>query len=392
MGSGYISTLSSDSNTQADNMDEISKELNHQEIMHSVIQRIATGPHLSKDISFAEARAGIQGILGGHISPVQSAIFLIALRMKRETEEENAGILQGIMDCSDHAVADVDAVLDIADPYDGWNRGLPVAAFLPAVMAAAGMPSISHGLRAVGPKYGATHHMVLKEAGRRTDLTLQQAVDQISNADIGWSYLDQSIYCPVLHGMFDFRREIIKRTAITTVEVLIGPVRGRNTTHIMTGYVHKAYPPLYASLARHGKFDSAMIVRGVEGSVIPSLQQPARLFYYHDMGEGQEINLNPAELGFEHNTRCVPLPDSIEKARGGTASNPQHIAEIARLAAEAGLQALNGGQGAAYDSLVYSGAIAWRHLNRDISLSDAADHIRNVLDNGQALKRFQAAQ
>ncbi len=372
-------------------MDQTVRNTDHREMMHSIIQRVATGPHLSKDISFAEARAGIQGVLSGDISPVQSAIFLIALRMKRETEEENAGILQGIMDHSGRAIADVDHVLDIADPYDGWNRGLPVAAFLPAVMAAAGIPSISHGLQSVGPKYGATHRMVLKEAGKRTDLNLQQAAAQVADAGIGWSYLDQSIYCPTLHNMFDFRREIVKRTVITTVEVLLGPIRGRKATHIMTGYVHKPYPPLYASLARHSQFASAMIIRGVEGGVVPSLQQPAKLFYYYDGCEQQEIALNPAEIGLDHKTRCVPLPDSIQKARGGTASNPQHIFEIARLAAEAGQQALKGTRGTAYDSLVYAGAVAWQCLSQGVSLPEAADHIRATLDSGEALKRFQAA-
>jgi uroporphyrin-III C-methyltransferase/precorrin-2 dehydrogenase/sirohydrochlorin ferrochelatase len=35
--------------------------------------------------------------------------------------------------------------------------------------------------------------------------------------------------------------------------------------------VHKPYPRIYALLARHAGFDSALIVRGVEGSVIPLL-------------------------------------------------------------------------------------------------------------------------
>ncbi len=371
-------------------MSEAVENLSHQEIMKSIIQRVATGPHLSKDISFEEARAGMRGVLSGEISPVQSAIFLIALRMKRETEEENAGILQGIMDVAGHVVADVDEVLDISDPYDGWNRGLPVAAFLPAVMASVGVPSISHGLETVGPKYGATHHMVLREAGKKVDMTPQEAADQIANPDIGWAYLDQSIYCPTLHGMYDFRKEIIKRTVITTVEVLVGPVRGRNKTHMMTGYVHKAYPPLYASLARSGKFDSGIIVRGVEGGVIPSLQQSAKLFSYHDMGEEQEMLLEPSELGFDHNTRCVPLPDSIEKTKGGAPSNPDDVHVIAKLAAEAGMEALNGKKGEAYDSLVYAGAIALQHLNEDMSLADAAARIRHVLDNGDTLKRLDS--
>lgn len=372
-------------------MSDTIKSPSHREMMTSIIQRVATGPHLSKDISFEEARAGIRGVLSGEVSPVQAAIFLIALRMKRETEEENAGILQGIMDVAGHVVADVDDVLDISDPYDGWNRGLPVAAFLPAVMAAVGVPSISHGLETVGPKYGATHHRVLRELGKKVDMTPQEAADQMADPNIGWAYLDQSMYCPPLSDMHDFRKEIIKRTAITTAEVLIGPVRGRNKTHMMTGYVHKAYPPLYVSLARCGKFDSGMIIRGVEGGVIPSLQQPAKLFYYHDMGEAHEMLLEPVDLGFNHVTRCVPLPADIEKTRGGAASNPADINVIAGLAAQAGMEALNGRQGTAYDSLVYAGAIALQHLNKEMTLADAADQIRQVLDNGQVLKHLEAA-
>ncbi len=55
--------------------------------MRSIIQRIATGPELSKDISQEEARFGMQAILDGKVDPVQAGIFLIALRMKRETDE-----------------------------------------------------------------------------------------------------------------------------------------------------------------------------------------------------------------------------------------------------------------------------------------------------------------
>ena len=56
-----------------------------QENIKSVIQRIATGPELSKNISREEAKRSMSDILNGQIDPVQSAIFLIALRMKRET-------------------------------------------------------------------------------------------------------------------------------------------------------------------------------------------------------------------------------------------------------------------------------------------------------------------
>ena len=59
--------------------------------MRSVIGRVATGPEYSKNISAVETRDAIRAILNNQADPVQAGIFLIALRMKRETDDENIG-------------------------------------------------------------------------------------------------------------------------------------------------------------------------------------------------------------------------------------------------------------------------------------------------------------
>ncbi len=104
-------------------------------VMHSIIQRIATGPELSKDISREEARLGMHAILEGAVDPVRAGIFFIALRMKRETMDEFEGILDAILDATGRVTAEVDEVVDIADPYDGYNRCLPAAPFLAPLLA-----------------------------------------------------------------------------------------------------------------------------------------------------------------------------------------------------------------------------------------------------------------
>ena len=83
-------------------------------------------------------------ILEGRIEPVQAGIFLIALRMKRETDDENKGILEALRDVTRAVTAPVDTLVDIADPYDGFRRSLPMSPLLPAVLAACGVPVISH--------------------------------------------------------------------------------------------------------------------------------------------------------------------------------------------------------------------------------------------------------
>ena len=360
--------------------------------MRSAIQKVATGPEYSKDLSQDEALAAMQYILSDDMDPVQAAVFFIALRMKRETDDENKGVLKAIIDTAKIVEADVDELVDVAAPYDGHSRGLPVCAFIPPVLAALGIPAVSHGLEAVGPKYGITNRKVLHAAGIEVDLTPELAAAKIGDRQVGWAYIDQQHYAPKLHDLITLRSRIIKRQVITTVEVLVGPIRAKHKTHLLTGYVHKAYPPVYAELARFAGFDSALIVRGVEGGVIPSLQQPGKIWSYQDKGEEAVREFHPTELGIQQATRAVPLPKDLPAPAQGLdqIAIDFDVDAGAAVAAEAGIAALEGKAGPARDSLVYSAAIVLEHLGKADSLQAAAEAVREVLDSGQALARFNA--
>ena len=359
-------------------------------LMRSIIQRIATGPDLSKDISREEARLGTKAIIERHIDPVQVAIFFIALRMKRETMDENRGALDAVLETTKRIVAEVDEVVDIGDPYDGYTRCLPAAPFLGPVLAELGVHVVSHGLDRVGPKYGVTARHVLAAAGVPVDLTPEQAAARLSDKEIGWTYIDQSQSNPGMHDLVPLRAQIIKRQVLTMVEVLSKPIAGRKKTHFITGFVHKPYPPIYAEMARVAGFDTACIIRGVEGGVLPSLRQAGRYFYYHDMGAEVEVAIEPAALGINQEVRAVPLPGSVATAEG----EDEIVAAIdipatARAAAEAGMLALTGSKGAFYDSLVLGGAIVLHHVGKAKNLADGAEQIRAVLDSGKAAKRVR---
>lgn len=365
--------------------------LDPKQVMHSIIQRIATGPDLSKDISLDEARMGMQAILDNAVDPVQAGIFFIALRMKRETMDEFKGILDAILNSTDRVTAAVDEVVDIADPYDGYNRCLPAAPFLPALLAELGVPAVNHGLEAVGPKYGVTVRHVLRAAGVNVDLSPQEAAKRLADPAIGWAYVDQAKYCPKLHDMIPLRQRMIKRQAVTTVETEAKPIVGRNKTHLVTGFVHKPYPPIYAQLARHAGFDSALIVRGVEGGVIPSLRQVGRAVAYQDKGEEAEYEINPEALGIQQTVRAVPLPDELPKSEreGDEVAIMVDVQATAQAAAEAGMAALCGNKGATYDSLVLGAALILHHVGRAKTLAEAADKARAALDSGKAAKRVK---
>lgn len=359
-------------------------------LMHSILKRIATGPELSKDISFEEACAGMRAVLDGRVDPVQAGVFLIALRMKRETDDEIRGILEAIRAATHRVTAPVDEVVDIADPYDGFIRTLPASPFLPALLAACGVPAISHGVERMGPKFGVTHRQVLRACGIAVDSTPEEAAARVGDHGIGWAYVDQEAFCPKLHGLAGLRALIVKRPSITTTEVLAGPVRGRLKTHLMTGYVHKPYPRIYALLARHAGFDSALIVRGVEGGVIPSLCQTGKVFRYRDGGEERSDEFQPAPLGFHHTVRAARLPGVAagEGREGDDDEATPDLASVAKAAAESGMEALAGRAGPTHDALAYGAALCLWHLGRFPSVSAAADAVRQVMASGKALERL----
>ncbi len=362
-----------------------------QKTMRSIIQRIATGPELSKDITDEEARIGMRAILDGEIDPVQAGLFLIALRMKRETDDEMRGVLEAIRDITHTVVADVDELVDIADPYDGYNRCLPAAPFLGPVLAECGVPSVSHGVDAVGPKFGVTARHVLEAAGIPVDLSPADAARRLSDPTIGWTYVDQRAFAPKLHDLVGLRATIVKRQVITTTEVMAQPIQGRRKTHLITGYVHKPYPRIYALLARHADYDSALLVRGVEGGVVPSLRQAGMCFNYRQMGEEQSFDIDPTVLGIEQSARAVPLPEDLPTTNrpGDNIAIAVDVQATARAAAEAGRRAISGEPGPTFDSLVFAGALVLWHLGREKTLPAAADRIRAVLDSGVASQRLR---
>lgn len=361
-----------------------------QELMHSIIQRIATGPELSKDISLEEASAGMAAILKGEIDEVQAAIFLIALRMKRETDDENKGALDAILNISQSRQVEVDQLISLADPYDGVNRNLPIAPFVPPVLAACGLPCVSHGLDAVGPKFGVTHRHVLQAAGIDVDLDLDRATGRLEDPALGWAYVDQRTFCPGLHDLTGLRQKIIKRQVLTTVEVLAKPLVARNKTHLVTGYVHKPYPAKYASLARFAGFEGCLLVRGIEGGVIPSLRQQGLIYRYEDLGDEEPVEIAPAMLGINQSFRAVPLPeDDSVRTTGDDVARIKDVRAAASAAAETGMRALQGERGPAYDSLVYSCALILWHTGAFNTMELAANQVRQVLDSGLAQQRIR---
>ncbi|WP_438971592.1 anthranilate phosphoribosyltransferase [Methylophaga sp.] len=337
------------------------------------IKKVATGPHLSKDLTQDEAYAATMEILNGEAEPVRAAIFFIAMRMKRETNEENLGILQALQSVTEQQQTDVDNLLIFADPYNGFNRHCPVTAFLPAVLAASGFPTVSQGVFEMGPKFGVTHAQVLALAGYDIKQSVTTAGEAVNQSQTGWAYIDQAQASPKLFALQDLRTQMIKRPSLATLEKMVMPLKAKNKTHLAIGFVHKEYPAILGWLAEAFGYDSAFIARGLEGGIVPTLRDVSN---NHQLLNGQmhTCSLDPENFAIEQDTRGVKVDDVVTAER----------------TLDEGLQALAGEAGPAYDSLVFGAAIALWHTGFFSSQSQAAEHVRTVINSGKAKAHFDS--
>ncbi len=362
-------------------LDQSSLADDSQAAMREAIKDIAVGPDRGRDISRERAALTMRGILNGDIDEIQTAVFLIALRMKRESIDEFLGLYDALTSSVQSATADVDDLLVLADPFDGYVRNISITPFMPAVLSACGHNAIIHGVETVGPKHGVTAHKVYKAAGIETQLNAQNVADNV--AGIGWGYVDQSCYAPSLFALQDLRDRIVKRTALTTLERLLVPIRAKRNTHLVLGYVHKAYPAIYATVAKQAGYKSVLLLKGVEGGLAPALNKPLRKFFF----DGEL----PSDIDAEKQLlESQTIFNSPSAAMSADLSGGDSASFGIEQCLETGLGVLSGVKSIARDSLCLATAQILTDHESGLSLHEAVKKVQACLDNGLAKERFNA--
>ena len=361
-------------------MADKSNSLNNDVSMRAAIQKIAVGPDRGRDIDRAHACSVMQQILAGDIDEVQTAVFLIALRMKRESMSEFLGLFDALQQSLATTVVDVPELVCLADPFDGYVRTVTMTPFVAPVLAACGMRALMHGVESVGPKHGVTAHKVYKLAGINTLASASESCDKIT--EHGWAYLDQSKYAAGLYALESLRDRIVKRSALTTLERLLMPIKARESTHMVLGYVHKAYPEIYASIAQTAGYDSTLLLKGVEGGLAPALNKPLRQFFIKGdlpLDVNAEKEVTDSHLLFD--------ADSAALSAQNSEASPEYCLKIGRAV-------LDGCADAEHATARASLSLAVGHIllahGRATSLSDAVVKVGNCLDNGSANKCFNS--
>lgn len=281
--------------------------------MRDLLQRVAVGPHGSRDLCAEDAREAMRLCLSREASDVQIGVFLIAERLKRETEEENWGFLQALVDASRVRVGPAAQVVSLADPYDGFKRVPHYGPVVAAVLASCGLPACVHGVADLAPKHGITGRQVLEAMGVPLDIgrgeaSVDAAAARLADPERGAAYLDLEDYCPSLSALGELREEIAKRPFLATLDKLITPLRGAEATHLVAGFVHPGYEHLLVSMARLSGFASGLIVRGREGFIDPHVHRETEVVGFRGDADAVATTLQPKGLGLLIQSRDEDTP------------------------------------------------------------------------------------
>ena len=277
-------------------------EISPENRMQSYLQKIAAGPKLSKDLTEEEAEDALSLILDGEVSEVRMGVFLIAARMKVETVPENIGYWRALQKKISPRKISLNNLLQIADPFDGFQR-IPYFGFYAIpVLAELGLPTYGHSALPLPPKFGTTfddllvnHYQFPKSGNGR--------IKKIEKFKFG--YLSTADTHPTLENLRSIRTEIVKRPMLATLEKILMPLQAENKNYLATTYFHRGYEVSLTEIGRLSEFDRVIVGNGMEGTTLFGVHKEAKIFIQNGDSEAQPRTLKFSEMYQEETAKQI---------------------------------------------------------------------------------------
>ena len=203
--------------------------------LREYIQKIAAGPRQSKDLTREQAHDALTLILNGEVSPVRAAVFLIAARMKRESLEENLGYWKALDDATIKQPVKVKKLLQVADPFDGFNRTPCFGFYAIPVIAELGLPCYGHSAQGLPPKFGVTFQEILHT---HYQVSPKALVNTRFLEEKGFCFIGLHQSHPKLEALRALRVEMVKRSALATFEKMLMPLQADGGKSILATIYH----------------------------------------------------------------------------------------------------------------------------------------------------------
>jgi len=302
----------------------------------AILGTLTGGGSLSREV----ARAAMAEILTGAATPAQIAGYVIALRMKGETVDELAGMVDAMLASSERVEIDTSGpVVDIVGTGGDRAHTINVSTIAALVVAGAGGKVCKHGNRAASSACGTAD--VLEALGVAITLGPAGVARCVAEAGIGFCFAPR--YHPAMRHAGPPRRELGVPTAFNVLGPLSNPGR---VTRYLIGVADARMAERMAGVLLANGAVRALIVHGGDGLDELTTTGPSTIVELDD-GEVSTWTVDPTELG-------LARASSSDLAGGDAQRNAALVRRV--LAGDPGphrdIVALNAGAGLVAAGLV----------------------------------------
>ena len=213
-----------------------------------------------ENLASADAEQAMNAILDGEATPTQIGAFLVALRMKGETDEEVLGFAQAMRAKAtpvDPGVAE-EPLLDIVGTGGDGGATFNISTVAAFVVAGAGVRVAKHGNRSFSSRCGAAD--VLESFG----VKLIGDPELLGRAirEIGIAFL----FAPSLHPAMRYAQPVRRDLKMRTVFNLLGPLTNpAGATRQLVGASSPDAADLLAKVLASLGVARALVVHGTDG-------------------------------------------------------------------------------------------------------------------------------
>ena len=315
-----------------------------------------------EDLTYDEAYAVMNEIMGGETTPTQNAAFLAALSTKSakaETTDEIAGCAAAMREHAVQVKTGMD-VFEIVGTGGDNAQSFNISTTSALVAAAGGMKVAKHGNRAASSLCGTAD--CLEALGVNIDQSPEKCVELLNK--VGMCFFFAQKYHTSMKYVGPIRKELGFRTVFNILGPLTNP--GSPAMQLLGVYDEYLVEPLAQVLVSLG-VKRGMVVYGMDKLDEISMSAPTKICEIKD-GWFRTTVISPEDFGFE---RCTK-----EDLKGGT---PEENTKIVR-------DILGGQKGNKRNAVLMNAGASLYIGGKADSMKEGIELAAEIIDSGKALE------
>jgi anthranilate phosphoribosyltransferase len=329
------------------------------ETFKSLIAKLASGLPLTAE----EAFAAFERIFAGDVTPVQLGGFLMALRLRGETDGEIIGAAEALR-ASMLRVEAPEGSIDIVGTGGDGRSSYNVSTLAALIVASCGIPVAKHGNRAVSSKSGASD--VLAALG--VTIGLEPTEVELCLAEAGIAFMNAPAHHAAMRHVASARAELGVRTIFNLLGPLTNPAGVER--QLVGVFARDRIEPMARVLRALGS-TRAWVVHGSDGLDEITTTGPTFVAALEN-GDIRSFEITPEDAG-------LPRASAADLVGGDPATNAAALVAV-----------LDGARTPYRDIAVLNAAGALVVAGRAASLAEGAAMAARAIDEGRTAATLAA--